>query len=937
MSREIDVRTFVDNAATAARMAVLEAAADRVSVALPGEQRVVIQRVDATTGNPRSISVEGAAPTEGGFVQRALQHIQAISPAMGFAAEQAPEYIADPTVLETSSGAHAVNLQQRYKGIPIFQADVTVRFAVDGRIHDTTGSVITASGDLSARRKLSVQEATLAAAKAVAQPNPGETQQKDQFGEIMPEPSVDITNFVPKVIAAFPNTPEQSAVLEQGPFGDEIKASLTWFPVAGELKLGWDILLTFPNYARQYDVIVDANTGEVLYAHQKIQFVAAALNVYHVDGASTRQLTNVPLGAGEYGLPFPIVGQDNWRWCHKCQGLFFAGFSGSHCPAGGAHDSNPSINYLLSFNNAKYPGQQNWRWCHKCQGLFFNGQATKGKCPAGGAHENAGSFNYGLLQDKPLGPGQHGWRWCQKCESLFFSGIPGSVCPTGGAHDGSNSSDYALLSAGSNLPAAFPDTWVTSNKTIGNSTNAHLDEDGAPMQGTIVNNVLTFNASDAFGNDQKVLNIFYYCCYMHDLSYLLGFREADGNFQTDDFGRGGLGSDPVDAQSFSGKVQGTANMFTPVDGSDPTMNMGIYTPTNRHTAFDSTVVFHEFTHGISNRLVGGPMNDKTLDAPQSRGLGEGWSDYMACTINDVTAVATWLVNNPKGLRGFPYDSNFPDHFGKLGTGRYGPNVFGQVDPHNVGEIWCATLMELNRRADKHLIMQAVVDAFKLTPANPSFLDARDALNLAILFMADSGRFTVNQARGAWLALWSTFAHFGMGPNAKSNGAQMNGIVPDFQVGQRDWRYCHKCQGLFFNGHASKGKCPAGGAHDGGVSFDYMIQFWVAPGENKWRWCHKCEGMYFAGGPSQGACPSGGVHENVGSGDYTLISDPVGGPGQYEWRRCKKCQGLHYGGFADQGACPAGGKHDHTGSPNYSLLHFSQAGAPFADDASAAAA
>jgi extracellular elastinolytic metalloproteinase len=342
-------------------MAVLEAAADRVSVALPGEQRVVIQRVDATTGNPRSISVEGAAPTEGGFVQRALQHIQAISPAMGFAAEQAPEYIADPTVLETSSGAHAVNLQQRYKGIPIFQADVTVRFAVDGRIHDTTGSVITASGDLSARRKLSVQEATLAAAKAVAQPNPGETQQKDQFGEIMPEPSVDITNFVPKVIAAFPNTPEQSAVLEQGPFGDEIKASLTWFPVAGELKLGWDILLTFPNYARQYDVIVDANTGEVLYAHQKIQFVAAALNVYHVDGASTRQLTNVPLGAGEYGLPFPIVGQDNWRWCHKCQGLFFAGFSGSHCPAGGAHDSNPSINYLLSFNNAKYPGQQNWR------------------------------------------------------------------------------------------------------------------------------------------------------------------------------------------------------------------------------------------------------------------------------------------------------------------------------------------------------------------------------------------------------------------------------------------------------------------------------------------------------------------------------------------------------------------------------------------------
>ena len=42
---------------------------------------------------------------------------------------------------------------------------------------------------------------------------------------------------------------------------------------------------------------------------------------------------------------------------------------------------------------------------------------------------------------------------------------------------------------------------------------------------------MTFNPASATGDDQKVLNIFYYCCYMHDFSYLLGFREADGNFQ----------------------------------------------------------------------------------------------------------------------------------------------------------------------------------------------------------------------------------------------------------------------------------------------------------------------------------------------------------------------------------------------------------------------
>ena len=50
MSREIDVRSFIDNAASPERITVLQAAADRVSAALPSEQRVIIQRLDAATG-----------------------------------------------------------------------------------------------------------------------------------------------------------------------------------------------------------------------------------------------------------------------------------------------------------------------------------------------------------------------------------------------------------------------------------------------------------------------------------------------------------------------------------------------------------------------------------------------------------------------------------------------------------------------------------------------------------------------------------------------------------------------------------------------------------------------------------------------------------------------------------------------------------------------
>lgn len=42
-------------------------------------------------------------------------------------------------------------------------------------------------------------------------------------------------------------------------------------------------------------------------------------------------------------------------------------------------------------------GQDNWRWCHKCEALWFAGHATHGAYPADGAeHSRKGSGNYVL-------------------------------------------------------------------------------------------------------------------------------------------------------------------------------------------------------------------------------------------------------------------------------------------------------------------------------------------------------------------------------------------------------------------------------------------------------------------------------------------------------------------------------------------------------------
>jgi extracellular elastinolytic metalloproteinase len=632
MSREVDRRQVTEGGTilTPERESLLAAAAEEVSRALPDGQRVRIESMDPTTGNPAALALDEAPAEEGNFVSRALAHVQAVGDALGFDAKQPTEYAPDPSVQKASSGARAVHMQQLYKGIPVYGAARTVRFRPDGAITESVGSTVTVAENRPVQPRLTVEEAVRRAAEHVSSPDADEQEQTDAFGEPLRPASVDITDFEPRVTVAFPERPDLSSVLEPGPFGAEIKASLIWFPLE-ELRLAWEVLLTLGNYDEQYRSIVDADTGEVLYCKQLVRSAAGRGNVYRVDGSQDRELIDFPMALAEYELPIP-----------------------------------------------------------------------------------------------------------------------------------------------EDLVAGFPDPWVEESAASGNAVFAHLDDAGPTMEGVISGESVVFNPEDPVGDDQKVLNIFFYNCVMHDYFYLLGFREREGNFQRDNLGRGGVGSDRVDARSFPGPVQGTATMATLVDGRSPTMRMGLVASTDRHTAFDSSVVFHEFMHGVTNRLVGGPMNTRALDDPQSSGMGEGWGDYMACTINDTTVVGDWVVDRPEGIRGFPYDSDFPDNFGDLGTGRY-------VEEHNIGEIWCATLLEMNRKIGRTLGPQLVVDALKLSPANPSFLDMRDAILTALDGRRSSGQLSQSEHDAALVGIWEVFARFGMGPGARSDGAFLSGIIADFTL------------------------------------------------------------------------------------------------------------------------------------------------------------
>ena len=43
-----------------------------------------------------------------------------------------------------------------------------------------------------------------------------------------------------------------------------------------------------------------------------------------------------------------------------------------------------------------FAGQGEWRWCSKCQGLWYAANGTDGRCPAGNGHFLNGSLNYQL-------------------------------------------------------------------------------------------------------------------------------------------------------------------------------------------------------------------------------------------------------------------------------------------------------------------------------------------------------------------------------------------------------------------------------------------------------------------------------------------------------------------------------------------------------------
>lgn len=365
--------------------------------------------------------------------------------------------------------------------------------------------------------------------------------------------------------------------------------------------------------------------------------------------------------------------------------------------------------------------------------------------------------------------------------------------------------------------------WLNASATTLSGPNAHAyadvnnndaadsNEEIPPSSGTDWNYPVSFFtgvcafctwdesnfATEQTNRDAVTTQVFYFVNTFHDW-----LAQPDIGFTTTASGTSGgnfQGTDPVLAEADdssqvpvtnppqpNGPFFNNANMTTFPDGTSPRMQMYLFGGgfPDVNGGEDASVVYHEYTHGLSNRLID---NANGLAENQGEAMGEGWSDWYAMdylvqqgfapdTSADGEVVVGEYVtgNGVSGIRNQPLDcpvgstaaacpgtptSHGPGGFTFADLGRVGAYDAStpRFEVHDDGEIWSETLWDLRTALGASTARRLVTNAMRLSPANPSFLDERDAILLAD--QADGGTHHD--------AIWQIFANRGMGYGAQT--------------------------------------------------------------------------------------------------------------------------------------------------------------------------
>jgi hypothetical protein len=321
----------------------------------------------------------------------------------------------------------------------------------------------------------------------------------------------------------------------------------------------------------------------------------------------------------------------------------------------------------------------------------------------------------------------------------------------------------------------------------------------------------------AVNRDQEATQLFYYVNRYHD--YLrdtsgIAFGSSSNNFEAGD----AVQAQVDDGASTNGTIPAcgiypyTNNAYAiPVPEGQPLM-LQFYLWSNLCTGGgehdvnpveDALIVYHEYTHGMTNRLVTDAGGYPAMNYDQAGAMDEGIADFYALDFLvsqglEVDTAAPGELragryeNDPLRSQGWDCPvgaaASACPGAGAAGSGGYTYGDFGRIavgpgglqpEVHADGEIWVETLWDLRgaeiaaHGASGGLTRTRalVTDGLRLAPANPSFLALRDAI-----LQADVAHGFGDKDR-----IWAVFAHRGMGFNARTTGSADDQPVQSFSL------------------------------------------------------------------------------------------------------------------------------------------------------------
>ena len=247
------------------------------------------------------------------------------------------------------------------------------------------------------------------------------------------------------------------------------------------------------------------------------------------------------------------------------------------------------------------------------------------------------------------------------------------------------------------------------------------------------------------------------------------------------------GADPTITIPSVMVTQDDGNLFRANVPFNATISDGTGGAPERDSDLDAGVIAHEYGHGWSNRLTGGPATVSCLQNAEQ--MGEGWSDFLALSFTALPSdtpttargVGTYVSFQPTtggGIRPRPYTTDISVNEFTYGSIPGGVASGVLTVPHGIGFVWNTMLNEVYwNLVAKHgfnpdiygawstggnnLALRLVSDGLKSQPCSPGFVDGRNGILAADLALTGGE----NQC-----AIWRGFAKRGLGFGASQGSS-----------------------------------------------------------------------------------------------------------------------------------------------------------------------